>query len=121
LRLPHEALVGVVRDGRILVLHRTDERYWHLVAGGLESGETAVGAAARELWEETGLRAEPRPQGWSFVHDEIRVDVFAVEAPAGWEPTLNEEHTEYRWAALDEALALLHWPEPRDLAAQLLS
>jgi 8-oxo-dGTP pyrophosphatase MutT (NUDIX family) len=120
-RLPHEALVGVVRGDRILVLHRTKDAYWHLVAGGLESGETAAEAAARELFEETGLVAEPVPQGWGFVHDEIRVDVFAVEAPPGWEPTLNHEHTEYRWSLLDEATALLRWPEPRELAVQLLS
>jgi 8-oxo-dGTP pyrophosphatase MutT (NUDIX family) len=119
-RLPHEALIGVVRDGEILVLYRTDG-FWHLVAGGLETGETAADAAARELWEETGLVAEPRPQCWSFTYDDIRVDVFAVDAAPGWEPTLNEEHTEYRWARLDEALALLHYPEPRELAVQLLS
>jgi lipoyl(octanoyl) transferase len=120
-RLPHEALVGVVRGDRILVLHRTKDRLWHLVAGGLESGETAAEAAARELFEETGLVAEPVPQGWTFEHDAIRVDVFSVEAPAGWEPSLNHEHTEYRWAALAEATALLHYSEPRELAVQLLS
>jgi 8-oxo-dGTP pyrophosphatase MutT (NUDIX family) len=121
MRLPHEALVGVVRAGEILVLYRAKDCFWHLVAGGLETGETAQVAAARELWEETGLRADPRPQGWSFTYDEIRVDVFAVDAPPGWEPTLNEEHTDYRWARLEDALALLHYPEPRELAVQLLS
>jgi lipoyl(octanoyl) transferase len=136
-RRPHEALVGVVRGDRMLVLYRAKDCYWHPVAGGLEPGETAREAAARELWEETGLRAEPRDLGWRFAYPlaeephraadlppgtvEIVVDVFAVDAPAGWEPTLNEEHLECRWATLDEALALLRWPEPRELAVQLLS
>jgi 8-oxo-dGTP pyrophosphatase MutT (NUDIX family) len=135
-RQPHEALVGVVRGAEILVMHRTKDRYWHLVAGGLEPGETAAQAAARELWEETGLRATPRDLGWSFTYrldehphwrqlfaagvEEILVDVFAVDAPPEWEPTLNEEHTDYRWASLHDALALLHYPEPRELAARLL-
>ena len=121
MRLPHEALVGVVRGDRILVLYRSKDCYWHLVAGGLESGETAAEAAARELFEETGLVAEPAPRGWSFEHDEIRVDVFSVEAPPGWEPVLNDEHTDYRWASLAEANELLRWLEPRELAVQLLS
>ena len=121
MRLPHEALIGVVRAGEILVLYRTKDCFWHLVAGGLETGETAPAAAARELQEETGLDAEPQPQGWHFVHEDIRVDVFAVEAPPGWEPTLNEEHDAYRWGTVEDALALLHYPEPRELAVQLLS
>jgi 8-oxo-dGTP pyrophosphatase MutT (NUDIX family) len=136
-RLPHEALVGVVRDGEILLLHRTKERYWHLVAGAVEPGETAAQAAKRELWEETGLVADPTDLAWRFTYaladeperlpdfapgtEEIVVEVFSVDAPPGWEPNLNEEHESYRWAGLAEASALLHWPEPRELAVQLLS
>jgi 8-oxo-dGTP pyrophosphatase MutT (NUDIX family) len=137
MRLPHEVLVGVVRAGEILVLLRSKDRYWHLVAGGLEPGESAAQAAARELQEETGLVAEPRDLSWSFTYrldehphwralfavgvEDILVEVLAADAPPGWEPVLNEEHTDYRWAGLEDALALLHYPEPRELAVQLLS
>jgi 8-oxo-dGTP pyrophosphatase MutT (NUDIX family) len=136
-RLPHEALIGVVRGGEILVLYRTKERYWHLVAGAVEPGETAAEAAKRELWEETGLVADPTDLGWRFTYplgeephrlphfapgtEEIVVEVFSVAAPSGWEPTLNEEHERYRWAGLAEATELLRWPEPRELAVRLLS
>ncbi len=32
---------------------------WHAPSGKLDSGETLTAAAARELWEETGLRVAP--------------------------------------------------------------
>jgi len=32
--------------------------YWSLVAGFMEPGETAAQAAIREVWEETGVRAQ---------------------------------------------------------------
>jgi len=44
---------------------------------------------------------------------------FATRAPAGWEPTLNEEHDEYRWCTAEEAVSLLHWPEARDAVRRL--
>jgi 8-oxo-dGTP pyrophosphatase MutT (NUDIX family) len=51
--------------------------------------------------------------------DRVVVGTFLVEAPAGWEPTLNDEHDEYRWCARDEAIALLRWPEPKALLRTL--
>ena len=39
--------------------------------------------------------------------------MFAAEAPAGWEPVLDEEHVDYRWCSEADALALLRYPEPR--------
>ena len=44
----------------------------------------------------------------------VTVASYAAQAPEGWEPTLNHEHSEYRWCTLEEALELLHWPEVKD-------
>jgi len=33
----------------------------------------------------------------------VTVDCVAVEVPLDWEPTLNEEHDEYRWCRPDKA------------------
>ena len=49
----------------------------------------------------------------------VTVYSFAARAPAGWEPTLNEEHDEYRWSTVEEAVSLLHWPEARDAVRRL--
>lgn len=55
------ACAAVLRDGlygpEILMVRHRD--FWTLPGGGVESGEEPQAAAARELWEETGLRGTP--------------------------------------------------------------
>jgi len=135
-RLPFEVFVVVRRGKEFLVMHRVPSggAYWHGVAGGLEEGESYAQAAARELYEETGLAAEPVELAEPFAYpldeepeyralfpgvDAVVVGTFLVDAPDGWEPTLNDEHDDYRWCARDEAIALLHWPEPKALLRTL--
>jgi 8-oxo-dGTP pyrophosphatase MutT (NUDIX family) len=135
MRQPFEVLVFVHRPGaggkEFLVLHRVDEGYWHGLAGGIELGETPHEAAVREVAEESGLdvSAVLRATGEEFLYplDEeperaaafppetpgILVTCFLAEAPAGWEPVLNEEHDDYRWAPLAEAAALYRWDDAR--------
>ena len=106
MRTPWEAGVFVYRDDRLLLMHRTDERYWHVVAGVVEYGEGIVDAARRELREESGLvgadlmdlgspvtypiTPELR-QRYDYPPDvsEVTAYSFAAQAPVGWEPTLK--------------------------------
>ena len=46
----------VVRDGRVLLVHRARYDDWSLPKGKLEPGETWEDAALREVREETGVR-----------------------------------------------------------------
>ena len=124
MRLPHEVFIVVRRGEEYLVVHRSPEGggYWHGIAGGLEEGESYADAASRELLEETGLSAQPVEVAAPFVYslDEvITVGCFLVDVPTGWEPSLNDEHDDYRWCSQDEAVELLHWPEPKELLRSL--
>ena len=111
-----EALVFVRRRGELLVLLRApgDGGYWHLVSGAVEPGETDAEAAARELREETGLEPGAFERLGDFAYGVgVTSSCFVADAPADWEPQLNDEHTEHRWCSCEEAEALLYWPEPR--------
>ena len=116
-----------------LVVLRSPEKlgYWHLVAGGVEWGEEPAAAAARELREETGLEAEPRSLGRPArvrPRRRPRVRARAVPARHGADRRLAVRRRRagrlgararrgarrVPLARADEAVELLHYPEPRD-------
>ena len=124
-------MIHVRRGDEFLVAHRSAESggYWHTIAGKVEEGEEPDAAALRELREETGLAVEELEplSEFAYVREEwesepglrVHVKAFLVDVERGWEPTLNEEHDEYRWLPRDEAAALLYWPEPAQLLRAL--
>ena len=117
-----ECKVMVRRGDELLVLLRcaADGGYWHTVAGGVEEGESYADAAARELREEVALEANPIDLEASYVYDDsVVVQAFLIDVPEGWEPTLNEEHDDYRWLSPEGAASLLRWPETQELARKL--
>lgn len=88
---------------------------WQMVQGSIEPGEKAYETAARELQEETGLRAKQLFQA-SYVNrfylaetDQIVLSpVFCAEVAGN--VTLNEEHTDHKWVTFEEAQSLYPWP-----------
>lgn len=60
---PHVTVACVVQaEGHFLIVEETinGQPRWNQPAGHLEAGETLLQAASRELWEESGIRADPQ-------------------------------------------------------------
>lgn len=116
------ALALLVRDGRVLLVHRTPSRAhypdcWDLAGGHIEPGESPQDAVARECREELGVTIhEARPFPMEIADDGLDVHAFVV---TGWdgEPanTAPDEHDAVRWFAPDQLVDLdLAHPTSRD-------
>jgi len=99
---------GVVVDaeGRVLLIEHTYLPGWHFPGGGVERGETAVEALARELEEEAGVRPTTPPRLIS-IHSNHRsypgdhVLVYLVEVWAPCPATSHGEIHQVGWFTLD--------------------
>ncbi|MFI8418447.1 NUDIX hydrolase [Serratia sp. NPDC078593] len=72
---PHVTVACVVHAAdKFLIVEETvnNKVLWNQPAGHLEANETLIQAAERELWEETGIRAQP--QAFLKLHQWIAPD-----------------------------------------------
>lgn len=107
----------LVRDGRILLVHRRADRRWYpdcwdLVGGHIEPGETPEAAARRECQEEVGITVRALHPTEIVVSDtQLEAHAFLVTAWDG-EPsnTAPDEHDDLGWFGADEigALTIAH-------------
>lgn len=95
---------------------------WRMIGGKVKKKETYWQAALRELREETGnspVRFWALPSLNHFYDpemDAIRlIPAFAAQLPDDPVIELNEEHTGYRWIAVDDIDSYIQWPEQKRL------
>lgn len=111
--------VAVVRregdQWRLLLLRAF--QYWDFPKGHVESGETPLAGAKREVEEETGITAlefrwgecyfETGPYARGKIARYYIAETREEEVVLGIAPDLGEpEHQEYRWVDFDEAFRL---------------
>ena len=116
-----DAYVYITTDDGILFLllkrakTKMYEHLWQGVAGKIEKGEKSWETAKRELLEETGLIpkkmfiADHVSKFYEAKDDRINfVPVFGIEVNTK-EVVLSDEHCDYKWVTIEEALDLLVW------------
>lgn len=109
------ASAAVFRDGKVLIARRVaPPALWSLPGGRLERGETPEQAAERELFEETGVKAEivgPAGEREVTLRDNSgtvtgRYRIFAFAARwRGGEATPGLEASAVAWVRPDEIAA----------------
>jgi dATP pyrophosphohydrolase len=124
-RRPESVLIAIYTDGGefLLLERRRPLGFWQSVTGSLEWGESADGAARREVVEETGIR-----QGvlvnlqWTQVYDILPAfgKVYAPGITRNLEHAFSlrlrqrlpvilsdSEHVQYRWVSGAEAVDMV--------------
>ena len=112
----------VIRDGRVLLVHRPAYDDWTLPKGKLEMDETWEHAALREVAEETHLSCTLGEEvGWTHYVDsrgrDKEVRYFLMTSTD--EPEARNEVDEVRWVPLAEAPALLTYDHDAELLSRL--
>ncbi|MEU8230505.1 NUDIX domain-containing protein [Actinoplanes sp. NPDC048967] len=120
--MPEIVVAALVRDGRVLLVHRSPDRQvypdvWDLPGGHIDPGETELVALAREMHEELGVRIAPG----SAIHL-CRLEKghgegsarFSAWLVGDWQGTpanvAPEEHDQIRWFRPEELPPLIHEP-----------
>ncbi len=119
------AILLVDAQNRLLMMKRTDSGRWGPPGGATEPGERVEEAAKRETLEETSLEVDEMTLFGVFSGPELyykypngdevyNVTIVYISHNYRGEVTLDHEHTEFGWFAVDEL------PAPEQISPPIL-
>lgn len=108
-------------DGRVLLIKISNPKknYWDIPGGRMQKESTVEETLRREIQEETGIVEiqDLKPLTTFLTHIRLPISkdqtsglvffVYSCQLVKKCEIVLSDEHTEYKWAAPEEAAALL--------------
>src|SRR5918999_5539398 len=114
-------------EPNFLLLRSRRDRSWGFPKGHLLEGEALLSGAMRELWEETGIREVSLVSGFTehvtyrvnragrFRQKTVTYFLGRVETSA---VRLSDEHSEHRWAVVEDARKILTFENLRTLVTR---
>lgn len=110
----------------VAIIHRNKYEDWSLPKGKLETNETSIACASREVFEETGIRATFGQQLGTTDYEDNgqlkRVQFWAAKAPWSQEQFKpNEEVDLMRWVAPEIALLQLTHKSEREIVERFIT
>ena len=113
-----------------LLIKRTEKlgNFWQFVTGGNEGKETLIETLKRELKEELSITENQIKSIIENVHyfewltksnELIKEYCFGVEINSDADIKLSEEHDEFKWCNIEEAIRLLKWDGNRTAVFKL--
>lgn len=124
-------ILAFITDGESFLLLRnnpSDKKhggdYWFTVTGEIEGNEDDLSAVSREVKEETNLNIREAlflNWGSTYMADQVVCEEYnyLVFVNKG-DIELNEEHTDFRWADLDEFVSYIHWTTDKVVLKRVL-
>lgn len=117
-----QSAVLALREGLVCLVTSRTQRRWVLPKGNVEPGHTLAEAAAREAWEEAGIRGEvdPEPLGTYSYRKNNRlheVTVFCMRTSRVHNAWPERMLRQRQWVTIDEAMRRIEEAELRQLLA----
>lgn len=107
-RLSSHAVITNDKNEVLLLKANYGDGNWGLPGGALEPGETIHQALERECFEELGCKVSPQYLSGVYYHSAFNSQafIFRCEFTQGSTVQLSDEHTEFKYAAIETMSAV---------------
>jgi len=118
---------NIKNEIEILLIKHENGGHWAFPKGHVEENETETETAAREIWEETGLKAEidtdfRETVSYSPKENVIKEVVYFAAVPAGGDIKRQEEEVaEISWSSVDNAMEKISYENDKLILRKFLS